>query len=381
MLLGAVVGAGAPLEAVQAAVDAVGAGPVTLRVETVSRHGLAATRVVVGAPATSTDRTWSDIRSLLERADLVPAVRTVALAAFERLARAEAAVHGGTAEQVHFHEVGGLDAVADIVGTAAGLHALGLDRLTASPVALGLGTTGAAHGVLPVPAPAVLRLLADAGAPVESGAAPYEMCTPTGAALLAASVTEWGGLPPMRVQTVGTGAGARDPAEVPNLLRLVVGTPVTLPTPAGDSALVLAANVDDLDPRLWPHVLARLLAAGASDAWLAPILMKKGRPAYTLSVLVPHALAEEVRRVVFTETSTIGLRETTVAKRALAREVRTVDVDGQPVRVKTARLDGLVVSATPEYDDVVAAAAAAGRPVKAMLAAAVAAASAAGLAP
>jgi len=381
MLLGAVIGAGAPVEMVQAAVDAVGVEPVVLRVEPTSRHGLAATRVVVDTARSELRRSWADIRDLLERAELAPVVRAVALDAFARLARAEAAAHGGEPDDVHFHEVGALDAIADVVGTAAGLHALGLDRLTASPVTLGLGRTRGEHGVLPVPGPAVLDLLAEAGAPVESGEAPFEMCTPTGAALLAATVSGWGGLPPMRVTAVGTGAGGRDPAELPNVLRLVVGESVPTPSPPGDTALVLAANVDDLDPRLWPDVLGRLLAAGASDAWLTPILMKKGRPAHTLSVLVADAVAEEVRRVVFTETSTIGLREHRVAKRALGRELATVDVSGRAVRVKIARLDGAVVSATPEYDDVVAAAAALGRPVKVVLAAAAAAAHFAGLAP
>ena len=364
MLLGALVDAGAPLDVMQAAVDAVGVEPVRLSTEQVQRGGLGALRVHVEVADTATTRTWADVRSLLTNAALDEQVRATALAAFERLAAAEAAVHRVGAEDVHFHEVGALDAIADVVGAAAGLHALGLSRLTASTVSLGSGSTRGAHGPLPVPAPAVLELLA--GAPVTAGAAPYEMTTPTGAALLATVVDAWGELPPMTVTRTGMGAGGRDPAEVANVLRLVVGEP----SEAAGTAVLLETNVDDLDPRLWPGVLQRLLDVGASDAWLTPILMKKGRPAHTLSVLCTEQVLLDVRRVVFTETSTIGLREQRVGKHALSRSESTVDVDGQRIRVKVAVHEGRVVNANPEYEDVAAAAAALGRPVKDVLQAA-----------
>jgi uncharacterized protein (DUF111 family) len=199
------------------------------------------------------------------------------------------------------------------------------------------------------------------------------MCTPTGAALVAHLVDEWSTLPPMRVERVGMGAGGRDPAELPNVVRLVLGSPADA-EPGGP--VVLETNVDDLDPRLWPGVLDDLFAAGASDAWLTPILMKKGRPAHTLSALAPPDAVDAVRSVMFTESSTIGVREHRVAKQALARGTRTVRVDGAEVRVKVAMLDGQVVNVSPEYDDVAAAAVALGRPVKAVLAAAAAAAQA-----
>jgi uncharacterized protein (TIGR00299 family) protein len=374
MFLGALVDAGASLEVIQSAVDAVGVEPVRLSRRPVTRAGLAATQVEVRAPRSDVVRTWGNIRALLEQAELAEPVRARALDVFARLARAEAVAHRVRPEQVHFHEVGALDAIADIVGSCAGLHDLGIEHATASAVAVGSGMVRSEHGLLPVPVPAVLALLSEADAPVHAGPVPVEMCTPTGAALLAATVQHWGQLPPMRVRATGTGAGGRDHDALPNVLRIVLGEPVpALPeAPALGPAVVLEANVDDLDPRLWPGVLAALLEAGASDAWLTPILMKKGRPAHTLSVLTPPEHVEAVRRVVFTESSTIGMREHRVGKHALARELRTVLVDGVEVRVKVATLDGEVVNVVPEYDDVAAAAARLGRPVKAVLAAAVA---------
>ena len=364
MLLGALVDAGAPLDVLQSAVDAIGVEPILLRAEQVQRGGLGAVQVHVQAADAATTRTWADVRTLLSEADLAEPVRETALAVFARLAAAEAAVHRVDVEDVHFHEVGALDAIADVVGTAAGLHALGLDALTASTVSLGSGSTRGAHGPLPVPVPAVLELLR--GAPVVAGAVPAEMTTPTGAAILATVIDGWGELPPMTVLRTGSGAGGRDPAEVANVLRLVIGEPLA----GAGQAVLLETNVDDLDPRLWPGVLQRLLDIGASDAWLTPILMKKGRPAHTLSVLCTEALVAEVQRVVFTETSTIGLREQRVGKVALTRSETSVEVNGQRIRVKVASYQGKVVNTNPEYDDVAAAAAALGRPVKDVLLAA-----------
>jgi uncharacterized protein (TIGR00299 family) protein len=382
MLLGALLDAGAALETLQAAVDAVGTEPVRLEPEQVLRGGLAATWVHVRTRASPVVRTWANLRGLLEEAALPEPVRLLALDVFARLARAEAAAHRTSPEQVHFHEVGALDAVADVVGVAAGLHALGVRDAAASPVALGQGMVRATHGLLPIPAPAVVALLSEVGAPVHSGDEPYELCTPTGAALLAATVTRWGGLPAGRIVGTGTGAGSRELDSRPNVLRVLLVDPAPVEpdgTAAPDTQLVLETNVDDLDPRLWPAVLDRLLEAGAVDAWLTPILMKKGRPAHTLAALVPVDAADAVRRVVFVETSAIGVREHPVGKRALRRGWVTVTVDGHDIRVKTAQLDGAVVNAQPEYDDVAAVANATGRPVKAVLADAVAAGRAAGL--
>jgi pyridinium-3,5-bisthiocarboxylic acid mononucleotide nickel chelatase len=369
MLLGALVSAGVPLDSIDAAVQAIAPEPIRLRTETVTRAGLAATRVWVEAEESETHRGLGDIRALLESAPLDDRVRARADDVFVRLATAEAAVHDTTVDEVHFHEVGALDAIADIVGACAGLLHLGIDTLSSSTIAVGGGSVQAAHGRLPVPPPAVAELLRNA--PSVGGPADRELCTPTGAALVTTWANGYGPQPPMRVQIIGVGAGGQDLPGHPNVLRLFVGEPVD----ASDRhrQLLLETNVDDLDPRLWPAVLDRILAAGAADAWLTPILMKKGRPAHTLSVLTDAACRADVLGVVFAETTTIGLRERSVGKVALEREIRTVDVGGQSIRVKLARHEGVVVNAQPEYDDVAAAATASGRPVKAVLADAVAA--------
>jgi uncharacterized protein (DUF111 family) len=224
------------------------------------------------------------------------------------------------------------------------------------------------HGFIPIPGPAVLQLLSDVAAPVWSGPAPYEMCTPTGAALLATTVTRWQEMPQMRVRTVGHGAGSRDVDEVANIVRLVLGEPVRQPD--SGTAVLLESNVDDMDPRLWPDVLAALLTAGASDAWLTPILMKKGRPGYTLHALCAPTAEAKVCKQIFARTSTIGLRRIPVGKYALDREQASVRVQGEQIGVKLARDDGRVVNVSVEYEDVARAAQRLDLPVKEVLRAA-----------
>jgi pyridinium-3,5-bisthiocarboxylic acid mononucleotide nickel chelatase len=369
MLLGALLGAGVPLEVLQQAVDSVSTEPVGLRHETVSRHGFAATRCHVDVADSTRQRAWRDIRTLLLGSELPEAVRDLAVRVFERLAVAEGAVHGHDPLDVHFHEVGALDAIADVVGVCAGVVHLGATEVVVSPIAVGSGSITSTHGTLPVPPPAVAALLT--GAPSYAGppgAPATELCTPTGAALLTTLATSYGPQPPMTTRTVGVGAGGRDPEGHANVLRLLVGTPLDGgPDDGIDDLLVLESNVDDLDPRLWPDVITAVLAAGALDAWLTPILMKKGRQAHTFRALVTPELAAEVRRTVFRETSTIGIREFPVARHALPRQTTTVTVGGIEISVKVTRLDGVVVNAQPEYDDVARAAAALGRPVRDVL--------------
>lgn len=351
MFLGALADGGVPLGVMQGAIDTLGLG-IELRASEATRGGIGGTKIDVRFDDDAHSRPWRVVREMLGTVEQ-PA-RAVALQAFERLARVEAAVHRTAIEDVHFHEVGAHDALADIVGSAAGFAHLGLTELHCSPVALGHGTTRGHHGPIPLPAPAVLTLLA--GAPVSAGAVEMESTTPTGAALLATLVTHWGPLPPMSLRGTGYGCGARDPRGVANVLRIVLGQPAAPQDAHVTTAFMLEANVDDQDPRLWPHVLQALLDAGADDAWLTPVLMKKGRPAHTISVLCRDATRDAMRRILFHETTTLGLRELGVDKHALQRTSGSVELDGCTIRVKHAWLDGALVNISAEWDDVVLAA-------------------------
>jgi uncharacterized protein (TIGR00299 family) protein len=367
MLLGAFVGAGVPVEVLADAVAPLDL-PIGFAVESVRRGGLAATRVHVEVPPSDERRTWADVRMLLARLP-EPGLRAASERVFAALAEAEGRVHGIPADEVHFHEVGALDAIADVVGVCAAYRSLADVALVASPVALGSGSVSAAHGRLPVPGPAVLELMRAAGAPTAGGGgAQVELCTPTGAALVTALAAEYGPMPPMTVATTGYGAGARDLPGSPNVVRLVLGAD-DADTVRSEPAVLLEANVDDLDPRVWPEVLAALMLAGAADAWLTPILMKKGRPAHTLAVLCAPGDAARLRELVYRQTSTLGLRQHATTKWPLDRDVRSVDVDGHRVAVKRGLLpDGTVVTVQPEWEDVRAVAAATGRPAREVLA-------------
>ena len=415
MLLGALLDAGASLNAVRSAVEAVVPGLVSIELSACQRSGLRASRAVVSSLAEDhPHRSWATIRGLLAAASGLHAeVCRCATNVFAHRAEAEGEVHGIPADAVEFHEVGSWDSIADVVGVCAALVDLvgevSTSTVRAGAIALGSGSVRAAHGRLPVPGPAVLSLVARSGWPVVTGGAESdlgELATPTGVALVTTLAGVAAVLPPSRVQRVGVGAGARERADRANVVRAIVGRfgPVGAGSagdgPAGDGAagdgaaevglvgdgpatesmLVLETNVDDLDPRVWPTVLEALLDAGAADAWLTPILMKKGRPAHTVHALVSLGAADVVREVLFAHTSTLGVREYAVARHALARSWVPVAVDGETVRIKVGSRAGRIVQATVEFEDARAAAQRLGRPVREVLAAAEAAAAVAGMA-
>lgn len=359
MLLGALLDLGVEEAALVEVLRTLELGGWRLTTRSVTKAGIGATAVTVVAEDTGVVRTWANVRELVTSSGLPEPVRVRALATFERLAHAEARVHRTEPERVHFHEVGGVDAIVDIVGVCAGLHLLDAHRVTCGPVPQGVGMTRGAHGLLPIPAPAVLELLA--GAPTYATGVAAELCTPTGAALLAEWVNDWGPMPALVVERTGYGAGSRD-LDRPNVLRIVVGQPAT--DGGSEVALVLETTIDDLSGELVPTVLDALRSAGADDAWARPVVMKKGRPGIEITCIGPPAAGPALRGVLFRETTTLGIRGRTVDKWALAREWVTVEVAGHPVRLKVGRLDGEVVNVAPEFDDCRAAAHATGLPVK-----------------
>ena len=361
MLLGALLDAGASSDSVRAGLRRLGVDGLDLAITRAERHGVGAARVRVIAPAEEhVHRDWSAVRELIDRADLPERAHARAHAAFRLLAEAEGAVHGVAAEDVQFHEVGAIDALADVCGVALALEDLGVDRVACSPLPVPRGFVDAAHGRLPLPAPATLELLR--GAPLEGVELDVELVTPTGAALVGALAESFGSLPRMTLEATGYGAGARDLEERPNLVRVLVGAA------AGGlrrrSAVLLACNLDDLSPELVPDAAAACTAAGALDVWVAPVQMKKGRPGVVLSAVARPEREAAVAEAMLRTTSTLGVRTTALDRFELDREQRDVIVEGERVGVKLGRLDGEVVNVAPEHDDVARAAAALGRPVK-----------------
>ncbi len=368
MILAALLDAGADRRAVEAALAGISAAAgetISLELADVRRHGLRARLAVVTAEPSVVHRGLADVLALVDAAGLPDPVRQLSVRVFELLAAAEARVHGVAVNEIRFHEVGALDALADVAGTATALHFLGLldagATITVSGVGLGSGTAAAAHGQVPVPVPAVVELLAGAGAPVSSGPGEGELCTPTGAALLAAIATSWGPLPAMVVRAAGCGAGRRDAAGHPNVVRVIAGDPAGTSRPwRVATQRLVESTVDDLDPRLWPGVLDALRLAGAIDAWLTPATMRGGRPAQVVSALTEADAVDSVVRELFRATTTLGVRVTEVERRSLPRDSVVVDVAGQPVSVKRGFLDGEPVTVQPELADARAAALSAG---------------------
>ena len=375
MLLGALLDAGADLAAVESAItrlsSAAGEG-VTLRRESVRRHGLRATHVVVDGTTSTVHRRLADVLALVTAAGLAGSAEAFAIRVFGLLASAEARVHGVPAAEIEFHEVGALDSLADVTGTAAALDSLGLlgpdATVTVSSVGLGHGTVTGAHGLLPVPVPAVLQLLADAGAPVGAGPGAGELCTPTGAALLAAMASGWGPVPPMVVGSSGYGAGGRDPDSHANVLRVLIGT-AAAQAPAWQTASLrlVESTVDDLDPRLWPEALAAMHAAGAIDCWLTPVLLRNGRPGHVVSALTGPDTVDPVVRAMLRETTTLGVRVLDISRLSLPRDQVEVEISGHVIPVKRGWLDGEIVTAQPEFADARAAARALGLPLAQIL--------------
>jgi uncharacterized protein (TIGR00299 family) protein len=390
MTLAAMLDLGVPREAIDDALEKIGVGKERLSAERVVKRGIAAVDVRVktegplvldlGAHVAGMARPehahgpghehhpYRDIRKQLER--LEGEVKQRAVDMFERVARAEATLHGTTVDDVAFHEVGAIDSIVDIVGTAAALAWLAPASVSCVSVAMGSGTLKCAHGVLPVPAPAALEILRDAGGVITDGGIARELCTPTGAAILAHAVTDWGPAPMGTPLRVGWGAGDADLPDRANVLRLVL---IRRAAASATSLWRVEANVDDISAEVAAFALERVMAAGATDAWWTAVTMKKGRPGLQLTTLVEADRRDAVVGTILGETTTIGVRFDRVERHVLARELVVVDTPYGPITVKVAREGARVINAAPEFEDCKAAALQANVPLKQVYAAAVAA--------
>ncbi|OIV35536.1 TIGR00299 family protein [Mangrovactinospora gilvigrisea] len=361
MLLGALLDLGAPLDDIRAAVASTGLTGWELTAERVVNGGIAATHARTATTDTATHRSAAALLEMVSRAEPAP-VAAAARRAVTAIAEAEGTLHDQDPATVHLHEIGGWDTVIDTVGAAAALHALGGPRLSSAPPALGTGSVRTRHGVMPSPAPATMALLAAAGAPAVGADVPFETVTPTGAALLGVHAERFGPMPAMTLRRIGYGAGTKEFPGRANVLPAVLGD-----APSGSDAAhlpqeLLETNVDDVTGEVLGHLLGVLLAAGAADAWITPVVMKKNRPAHTVHVLAdPGAPADRLAELLLRETGSLGLRRSPLTKLALPRRTAEVDVRGHRIRVKAGPH-----GAKPEHDDVAAAAAALGAPLRAV---------------
>ncbi len=369
MICGALLDCGGSWDSLHSALSALEIKDFSIQREEVMRGAFRACHFQVDSTEDHHHRTWASIRSLLETAELPNPARAQAIAIFNRIAEAEGKLHGQPPDQVHFHEVGAIDSIVDIVGACILLHDLQISEIVATAVPLGSGSIDTAHGVLPLPAPAVLNLLE--GWPTVQDNRTGELVTPTGAGIIT-TLAKPGAMPSMIPKATGHGAGTRNPADRANIVRAVIGEPIDQTGP-GESVEVLAATVDDMSPEHVPPLLDVLLDAGALDAWAQPAWMKKGRPGLVITVLAPQDHADALAEVLLLHSSTFGLRRSMVVRNVLEREFQSVATPYGDVRVKIGFHHGEAIQASPEFEDCVALAKSAGVPVSEVHAAAVAA--------
>ncbi len=350
MTLGALVDAGCPADLLRTELQALKVSGWELSTEKVWKNGMSATYVRVKTEDQQKHRSLSTILEILKSSPLAAPVRERASAIFQKLGEAEAHVHDAPIEKVHFHEVGAVDAIVDIVGACIGFHALGIERFACSPLNVGGGTAKMAHGVLPVPAPATARLLQNA--PTFSNGVQRELVTPTGAAIVATLCDSFGPQPPMTVSAIGYGAGTADLEGQPNVVRIMIGEAAEKSAAALDEEIsIIEANLDDMNPQIYGYVLEKALSAGALDVYTTALQMKKNRPGTLLTILCRPEDAGKLMSLVFAETTTLGVRTHRAQRRILPREWVSVSTAYGDVRIKLSRSNGHILHAAPEYDD------------------------------
>jgi pyridinium-3,5-bisthiocarboxylic acid mononucleotide nickel chelatase len=361
MILGAMVAAGVSPDLLRAQLSKLSVTGFDINFETVNRSGLSATYARVETAHKHKHRHLSDIKQIIEGSGLSESVKERAVKIFTRLAEAEARVHNEPVDHVHFHEVGALDAIVDVVGAAICFDVLKIDRFICSPLHVGSGMVKMAHGQFPIPPPAVTELLR--GVPFYATDIKGELLTPTGAAIITTVCSEYGPIPRMTTEVTGYGAGTREYQDFPNVLRVLVGE--SEGAGATDERLwMLETNLDDASPQIIGHVMDRVLELGALDCFFTPVQMKKNRPGVLLSVLCARQDKEAVMKLLFMETTTLGVRSYEVSRRALERSVVRVETQYGPIDVKVAHLDGRVVNEMPEFEQCRETAAKASVPLK-----------------
>lgn len=357
MILGALLDAGLAQGALRSELDALHLAGWSLETERVTRSGISATRAIVRAEEAAPARAFPEIAALLAQSKLSPPIRTASENILQRIATVEARIHNARLDETHLHELGGLDTIIDIVGAVAGLRRLGVEKVHCSPFPLARGLTETQHGVFPLPAPATVALIREKNAPIIGIEGNFETVTPTGAAILTTLAESFGALATMSLRGVGYGAGARESESRPNLLRVFLGeTPAEQGDIRVETVTVIETNVDDMNPQFYDHVIARLFERGALDVTLSPIQMKKNRPGALLRVVCRAETAAELREILFEETTTLGIREQSVMRYALPREIVSVQTRFGILRAKIARRPDQSVTIAPEYDDCVRAA-------------------------
>lgn len=350
MTLGALVDAGCDVEHLRAELRGLQVPGWDLTAEKVWKNGMAATYVRVKTEDQFKHRSLSAILEILEKSQLTPQVRERASAIFKKLGEAEARVHDVPLEKIHFHEVGAVDAIVDILGACIGFHALGIEKFACSALNVGGGTAKMAHGVLPVPAPATANLLQ--GKPTYSNGVQKELVTPTGAAIVATLCDSFGPQPPMNVTAIGYGAGTADLEGQPNVVRIMIGEAVEKTVAGFDEEIsVIEANLDDMNPQIYGYFLEKALAANALDVYTTPVQMKKNRPGTLLTVLCKPSDTNALMSLIFSETTTFGARTYRAQRRTLPREFLNVATAFGDVRIKISRVNGRILHVAPEYDD------------------------------
>ncbi len=350
MTLGALLDAGCDLEHLRTALHGLQVPGWELSAEKVWKNGIAATHVQVKTDDQQKHRSLSAILGILKNSQLAPEVRDRAAAIFQKLGEAEARVHDVPIEKIHFHEVGAVDAIVDIVGACVGFHAFGIERFACSPLNIGGGTVKMGHGTLPVPAPATTNLLT--GKPTYSNGVQRELVTPTGAAIVATICDSFGPQPAMSVSAIGYGAGTTELEGQPNVLRIMIGEAAEKVVPGFDQEIVvIEANLDDMNPQIYGYFLEKALAAGALDVFTTPVQMKKNRPGTLLTVLCQPEDENALMSLIFAETTTFGVRSYRARRRTLPRESVKVKTSFGEVRIKLSRVNGRILHVAPEYDD------------------------------